>query len=130
MTRPTDRAIAQSFWNAMIAIPGCRPQSLDTEALLRDAREIDAAAPEGAQTVAEVIDADWGPAFNLLATMPPIGAKLYTTPHQPTEAARDREDAERLEYMFRRYGWDRLPNPRALIDAARARAAGGGRSHA
>lgn len=41
------------------------------------------------------------------------------------DAARDREDAERLEYMFRRYGWDRLENPRGFIDAARGAGAEG-----
>jgi len=72
-----------------------------------EAREIDAAAPGGAQEpVAEVthVTADnyghrrrirW-----LTDEVIPAGTKLYTTPHQPTEAARDREDTERLQFLI------------------------------
>jgi hypothetical protein len=37
--------------------------------------------------VAEVIDADWGAAFNLLGPMPPVGSKLYLCPYAEVDVA-------------------------------------------
>lgn len=58
MTRPSDRAIAQAFWKA------CDTVNLDKKALVDllhrielDAREIDAAAPDGAQFVTGTVAA-------------------------------------------------------------------------
>lgn len=53
------------------------------------------AAPVVDGAVAEVIDADWGAAFNLLGPMPPIGTKLYTQPQDASE-----RDAERYRWIM------------------------------
>lgn len=89
MPKPTDRAIAQAFRETQ-RYPWTTADEFEADVLAR-AREIDAAAPAGAQApVAEVARGEYGEAtVDLIgdaAELPP-GTKLYTAPPAASEDA-------------------------------------------
>lgn len=97
MSHPSDSAIARAVERNKYHVD--RKMQEAVRLILSDARDIDAAAPEGAQTVAEVVqrepflDGSPNPMKELRWSLRnceddlPVGTKLYTTPPQPQDAA-------------------------------------------
>lgn len=79
---------------------------------------------DAARPVVEVIDADWGTAFNLLGRLPAVGTKLYTA----TDYDKLREEVERLQMLCYEISRDcnacanERNEQRARAEAAEARA--------
>ncbi|WP_064748682.1 hypothetical protein [Lysobacter antibioticus] len=145
MDKPSDRAIAQAFWDAKEnwdKNDGPYFLNLDYENLLDRAREIDAAAPEGAQGQdvkdlrdmakhfaerALLCDPKWNP-HQVSARYRDLCLRLAATPPQHQDAARDREDAARYRWLRKDPSMLLHLSNRdfdAAIDAARAAGGGG-----